>query len=60
MTKMITVKDVKEILGIGINQAYELVNSSAFPSIRCGRRILIPEDAFSEWIRAYTYGSYEK
>jgi len=60
MSKMLKVKEVKAILGIGINQTYELVNSSAFPTIRLGRRILIPQDEFETWIKTYTYGTYAK
>ena len=36
------VEHVAELLGIGINQCYSAVRSGAIPSIKIGRRILIP------------------
>ena len=37
-------------MGISLPKAYELVKSPGFPSIRIGTRILIPVDAFREWL----------
>ena len=37
-------------MGISLPKAYELVKSEGFPSIRIGTRILIPVDAFREWL----------
>lgn len=56
--EILNVKEVKEILGIGINQAYKLVASKGFPKIILGRRYLIPRDEFYQWIRKYTYREY--
>ena len=43
--------DVAEVLGISRAAAYELVRSRGFPHMNVGKRILIPKDAFLEWIR---------
>ena len=37
-------------MGISLPKAYELVRTPGFPSIRIGTRILIPIDAFREWL----------
>ena len=37
-------------MGISLPKAYELVKSEDFPSVRIGTRILIPVDAFREWL----------
>ena len=37
-------------MGISLPKAYELVKTPGFPSIRIGTRILIPIDAFREWL----------
>ena len=37
-------------MGISLPKAYELVKQPGFPSIRIGTRILIPIDAFREWL----------
>ena len=46
--------DVAEVLGISRAAAYELVRSRGFPHMNVGKRILIPKDAFLEWIREQT------
>lgn len=46
-----SVREVSEILGIGIAAAYQLANSAGFPSLRVGKRILIPCQAFSKWLQ---------
>jgi len=46
----LTVKEVAQALGVNVNAAYELVKQKDFPSIKVGRRILIPEEAFNRWL----------
>lgn len=45
-----TVHELKEILGIGINQCYELVNSGVFPVKHIGKKIVIPVEPFLRWL----------
>lgn len=48
-----TTRSVQELstqMGISLPKAYELVKTPGFPSIRIGTRILIPIDAFREWL----------
>ena len=40
-----TVEEVAKLLGIGRNQAYEGVARNEIPSIRIGRRLLVPRAA---------------
>jgi excisionase family DNA binding protein len=40
-------------LGIGRSKLYELVRTKEIPSIRIGRRILIPTRALEEYLRSY-------
>lgn len=42
----LTVEEIAKRLRIGRNQAYEAVRSGVVPSIRLGRRILVPRVAF--------------
>ena len=48
--------DVAEALGISRAAAYTLVQSEAFPHMRIGKRILVPKDAFLNWIAKQTEG----
>lgn len=48
-----TVMSVQELsaqMGISLPKAYELTKTPGFPVIRIGTRILIPVDAFREWL----------
>lgn len=46
----ISVQELSSMLGISIPKAYELVKKPGFPVIRIGSRILIPINAFKEWL----------
>ena len=50
--QVLTVKDVAQQLGIGINQAYSACERGQIPTIRFGRRWLIPKPAFHQWLQA--------
>lgn len=45
-----SVRELAMQMGISLPKAYELVKKPGFPSIRIGTRILIPIDAFREWL----------
>lgn len=42
---LLTVADLRKILNIGRNCAYNLVNQGVIPSVRIGRTWKIPKDA---------------
>ncbi len=52
------VKDIAEILGCGINRAYDIVRKDTFPKIKIGRRFYIPKDGLERWMEAYTYKEF--
>lgn len=45
-----SVQEMSARMGISLPKAYELVKAPGFPSIKIGTRILIPVDAFREWL----------
>ena len=45
-----SVDEVAALLGIGRNGAYESVRSGQIPSIRIGKRILVPKAAFDRML----------
>lgn len=51
--KLLTPKDVQEILGCGANQVYNLFNMRGFPAIRINRRLYVKEDSLNRWLSAY-------
>ena len=45
MKLVVTIAEVAEMLGISLNHAYDMANTGQIPSIKLGRRIMIPLDA---------------
>jgi predicted DNA-binding transcriptional regulator AlpA len=52
--EVLNVSDVQKILGIGRRQAYELVSSQQFHSVRIGSRIKIFKEVFVSWLHGYS------
>lgn len=50
----LTVEEVGKRLGISRATAYKLVERPDFPTLRIGRRIVIPVDGLNEWVRTNT------
>lgn len=49
---VVTVEEAAGILGVGRNTAYMAVKLGTLPSVKVGRRILIPKVALSKWLEA--------
>lgn len=47
---VLTVADLQEILGIGRNMAYQLLNTGSIPAIRIGKKWRIPKDAVMHYL----------
>jgi hypothetical protein len=47
---VLDVKHIQAILDIGRVQAYELVNSGQFHTVKIGKRIKISKDVFIRWL----------
>ncbi len=47
----ISVQELSSEMGISLPKAYELVKAPGFPTLRIGTRILIPVEAYREWLR---------
>ena len=57
--KTMTVKQVEKALGISRSMAYATVRSEGFPKIRLGKRLLVPKEAFEEWMKQNTILTYD-
>jgi excisionase family DNA binding protein len=49
-----SVEEVAAMLGIARGKAYEHVHNGDIPSIRMGRRLLIPRVRFHTWLDGHT------
>ena len=45
-----TAEEVKILLGISRNSVYERIADGSLPSVRLGRRIVIPRAALEAWL----------
>ena len=45
-----SVQELSAQMGISLPKAYELVKEPRFPTIKIGARILIPIEAYREWL----------
>ena len=50
-----SVQELSARMGISLPKAYALVKEPDFPVIRIGTRILIPTDAFKEWLVIHSH-----
>ena len=53
---MLNADAVKDVLGISISSAYELMHEKDFPVLRVGSRMVVPKERFMEWVSAHTTG----
>ena len=52
----IDVDEAGRLLGISRNAAYQAARTGAIPSLRIGKRVLIPRDAFERFLRSADKG----
>ena len=50
LQRVLTLREMQDILQIGTNSAYSLLHSHAFPVIKIGRAYRIPAEPFYEWL----------
>ena len=48
--------DVAQVLGISRANAYELMHSEGFPTLKIGKRMSVPKDKLIEWIQTRIAG----
>lgn len=48
--------DVAQVLGISRANAYTLMHSKGFPTIKIGKRMTVPKDKLIEWIQTRIAG----
>ena len=56
--RILTVKELSEVLKIGRDKAYALIKSNGFPSMCIGNRYIVTESALKEWLHQYEHRTY--
>ena len=44
---------VAKLLGISISSAYELMREKDFPSVRIGKRVIVPKENLQVWVETH-------
>lgn len=52
----LSVPEMAELLGIGMNKAYELSRAEDFPSFKVGTKTIISAEGLREWVKAQAAG----
>lgn len=50
MEKMLSVKEVQELIGCGRNKVYEIIGSRTMRCIKIGKQYYIPESEYTKWV----------
>ena len=48
---------VARVLGVSPASSYELMHEKDFPALRIGNRIVVPKEAFIQWVEQHTGGT---
>lgn len=58
LSAVLNANQLAAVLGISRAGAYQLLNTGTFPTLRIGKRLLVPKDKLVEWIEQNTGGSH--
>ena len=53
----LNVATVAKVLGIAPSSSYELIHEKDFPALRIGNRVVVPKEAFIQWVEQHTGGA---
>lgn len=54
---LLNVKQMVDLMGVSDSSIYELIQEDDFPSLRIGKRIVVPKEELRKWITAHTKGA---
>ena len=53
---LLNTKQLADLLGVSDSSVYELIQEDDFPSLRIGKRIIVPKEELRNWISTHTKG----
>ena len=54
---LLNTTQLADLLGVSHSSVYELIQEPSFPSLRIGKRIVIPKEELRQWISNNTKGA---
>ena len=52
MDKLLTVKELQELIGCGRNKIYEILATNTIRKIKIGKQYYIPQSEYERWIKS--------
>ena len=56
---LLNAKQLAELMGVSISTAYELMREEGFPTLKIGKRIVVPKEELRAWISEQVKGRVE-
>lgn len=56
---LLNAKQLAELMGVSISTAYELMRDEGFPTLKIGKRIVVPKEELRAWISEQVKGGVE-
>ena len=56
---LLSVKQLVALMGVSDSSIYELIQEDDFPSLRIGKRIVVPKQELRKWITSHAKGASE-
>lgn len=56
---LLNAKQLAELMGVSISTAYELMREEGFPTLKIGKRIVVPKEELRAWISEQVKGGVE-
>ena len=53
LTLFLNAEKLAKVRGVSISSAYELMHEKDFPSVRIGKRFIVPREDLKTWIENY-------
>ena len=48
--KMLTAKDIQQLLGCRRNKVYQILNTNTLPKIKIGKQYYVPQSEYNKWV----------
>ena len=56
---LLNAKQLAELMGVSISTVYELMREEGFPTLKIGKRIVVPKEELRAWISEQVKGGVE-
>ena len=59
LPQLLHTQQLVDLMGVSESSIYEPIQEDDFPSLRIGKRVVVPKEELRKWITAHTKGASE-